>query len=349
MKIERILFFGTPEFAVPTLEALVTAGRRPMQVITQPSRPAGRGKRLQPPPVAVAAQRLELPVAQPLKVKSADFLGAVEAWQPDVAVVVAFGQIFPRRLLALPKAGCINLHASLLPAWRGAAPIQAAIAHGDATTGVCTMQMEAGLDTGPALLCAETPIGEAETSEELSERLAFLGAELTVRTLDALEAGELTPKPQDDARATYAPRILKADGAVDWNLPARELFDRLRAFTPWPGLTARLGDKPVRLGWARVLTGQDATPPSDLADELADLPGGTLLGLRGDDPPCLAVLCGRAGAPADTRGVLGLEELQRPGKRALPAVDFCNGERLHPGDRFDLSTTAPSNPPAGGG
>ncbi len=345
MNIERILFFGTPEFAVPTLEALVAAGRRPMQVITQPSRRAGRGKRLQPPPVAVAAQRLELPVVQPAKVKAPEFLAAVEAWQPDVAVVVAFGQIFPRRLLALPKAGCINLHASLLPAWRGAAPIQAAIAHGDATTGVCTMQMEAGLDSGPSLLCAETPIGVSETAEELSERLACLGAELTVRTLDALEAGDLTPKPQDDARATYAPRIQKSDGVVDWNLSARELFNCLRAFTPWPGLTARLGDKPVRLGWARVLTGEDAVIPSDMAGA----PAGTLLGLRGDDPPCLAVVCGPAGTGTSARGVLGLEEVQRPGKRALPAADFWNGERLHAGDRFDVPASGTSQAPAGDG
>ena len=311
--LERILFFGTPDFAVPTLEALVAAGWGPLRVITQPSRPVGRGKQLQPPPVARVAGSLGLPLLQPEKVRAPEFLATVAEPRPDLAVVVAFGQIFPRALLELPVHGCINLHASLLPAYRGAAPIQAAVAAGDEVTGVTTMHMEEGLDSGPMLLRRSLPIGPRETAAELSERLARTGAELVVDTLRALEAGELRPQPQDAAQATYAPRIRKQDGEVDWTLPAATLFNRLRAFTPWPGLHASLRDRPVRLVWA---------------EPAAPVPGGeapgTCLGLRDG---ALAVRCGDG-------TVLAVSRLQRPGKQAVSATDFVNGEHLRPGESF---------------
>ncbi len=197
----RILFFGTPDFAVPTLAALVEAGWAPVRVVTQPSRPVGRGRGLQDPPVAAWARAHGLEVTQPERVRHPDFLAEAAALAPDVAVVVAFGQIFPRALLDLPRHGCVNLHASLLPRWRGAAPIQAAVAAGEARTGVATMRMEEGLDTGPILLEEETAIGPDETADELSRRLAELGGKLMVRTLHELEAGGLVPRPQDVPKA----------------------------------------------------------------------------------------------------------------------------------------------------
>jgi methionyl-tRNA formyltransferase len=310
--LDRILFFGTPDFAVPTLAALVAAGRPPVLVVTQPARPAGRGQRLQDSPVARWAREHGLPVATPERVRDPAFLEAAAALAPDVAVVVAFGQIFPRALLELPRHGCVNLHASLLPRWRGASPIQAAVAAGDARTGVTTMLMEAGLDTGPILLEEATEIGPDETAGELSRRLAEAGGGLMVRTLQALERGGLVPRPQGAAGATYAPRLTRESGRVDWSLTAPEIHHRLRAYTPWPGLTAGLREEPVKIVAAAVL------------DEGAEAAPGTFLGLRGGR---LAVACGDG-------TVLGLAELQRPGKRALQAPDFANGERLKAGESF---------------
>jgi len=317
--IEPIVFFGTPDFAVPTLAALVAAGRTPALVVTQPSRPVGRGRQAQDPPVARWAHAHGLAVAQPERVRAEDFLATVRALAPGVAVVVAFGQIFPRDLLAVPRFGCINLHASLLPRWRGAAPIQAAVAAGEEKTGVTTMQMEAGLDSGPILLQDEVAIGAAETAGELSARLAEIGAALVVRTLEELARGGLAPRVQDAALATYAPRLTRDSGRADWSLAAKTLSDLLRAYTPWPGLTAELSGAPVKLVRARVLAeaGGEAAP-------------GTFLGLRhvpSDRSDALAVVCGGG-------SVLGVEELQRPGRKPLRAADFANGERLRAGDPF---------------
>ena len=317
--IDRIVFFGTPEFAVPTLAALVAAGRAPVRVVTQPARRAGRGQQPQDPPVARWAREHGLPVMQPERVRDPAFLEEVAALNPDVAVVVAFGQIFPRALLDLPRHGCVNLHASLLPRWRGASPIQAAVAAGDARTGVSTMLMEAGLDTGPILLEEAMAIGPRETAGELARRLADAGGALMVRTLQELERGTLTPRPQPAEGATYAPRLTRDSGRVDWSLPAPAIHRRLRAYTPWPGLTAGLRGAPVKIMAAAVL---------DAAGDAAGVPGnagpGTYLGLR---EGLLAVACG-----GDT--LLGVAELQRPGKRALRAPDFANGERLQVGERF---------------
>jgi methionyl-tRNA formyltransferase len=313
VSLERILFFGTPEFAVPTLEALTAAGRKPLLAVTQPDRPVGRGRKVQPPPVKVAAEGLGIPVEQPERVKAPEFLERVAALEPDVAVVVAFGQIFPQKLLDLPRHGCLNLHASLLPGYRGAAPIQAALAAGDGVTGVTSMVMEAGLDSGPMLLKEETAIGPRETAPELAARLAHLGGALMVRTLDALEAGTVKPEPQDDAAASYAPRIRKEDGRVRWSLSATRLYDRLRAFTPWPGLTAELEGAPLKI---------HAAVPLDRDPQGA--PPGTFLGLE----------AGRAAVVCGDSTVLGLETVQRPGKKAQRAIDLVNGERLEAGAQF---------------
>jgi methionyl-tRNA formyltransferase len=308
----RVLFFGTPDFAVPTLEALCRSGRRPARVIAQPARRAGRGRKLVEPPVAVWARESDLEVVQPARVRDPDFIEEVAALAPDVAVVVAFGQIFPRELVELPRLGCVNLHASLLPRHRGAAPIQAAIAAGDERTGVTTMLMEEGLDTGPMLLVEETPIGPDETAAELSERLARIGGELMVETLERLERGEIEPVTQDDGRATYAPRIRKEDGRVDWGLDAREIYARFRAYQPWPGLTTTLRQEPLKITGCRPLG----------VEEAGGEPG-RILGAR---EGALAVVCGD--------GVLGLTAVQRPGRRAVDAADFARGERLEPGERL---------------
>ncbi len=308
----KLFFFGTPAFAIPTLEALERAGRAPARVVTQPARPVGRGRKLRQPPVAAWALERGIAIAQPRRVRAPSFLELVAGDAPEVAVVVAFGQIFPRSLLELPRLGCINLHASLLPAYRGAAPIQAALAAGEAETGVTTMLMEKGLDSGPILQQRTVAIGPAETAPELAERLARIGAELMVETLDLLEAGELEPRPQDDSRATLAPLLSKDDGRIDWTLDSTVIFNRLRAYTPWPGLSSSLRGEPVKIGWGRVIEAEAAGAP------------GELLGLRDGR---LAVACGGGTA-------LGIEVLQRPGRKPLPAAEFANGERLRAGERF---------------
>ncbi len=308
-----IIFFGTPDFAVPTLEALVEAGLPVALAVTQPDRPAGRGGRHRSPPVAVRARELGLELAQPPRVRAADFLDRAAALEPALAVVVAFGQIFRRRLLELPALGCVNLHASLLPRWRGASPIVAAIAAGDRTTGVTTMVMERGLDSGPILLQREIAIGERETTAELSPRLAATGARLMVQTIGGLAAGEIAPRPQEESLVTHAPMLERADGRVDWRLDAQTQFNRLRAFTPWPGLHAEQAGRPVKL-----LAAEPASADAEAAP-------GVIVGLR---EGLLVVGCGGGTA-------LGISRLQRPGGRPLAAVDFVNGERLRPGDRFE--------------
>lgn len=305
-EIERIVFFGTPELAVPTLDALVRAGKPPVAVVTQPARPAGRGKKLTDPPVAQRARALSLPVLQPEKVSRPEFIHQLAALAPDLAVVVAFGQIFSRALLAVPRLGCVNLHASLLPRYRGASPIQAAIAAGEEKTGVTTMEMDAGLDTGPILLQEETAIGPEETAGELGERLAELGGRLMVETVRALEAGRVTPRPQPEG-ATYAPRLVREAGRVDWAETAQVLAARRRAYTPWPGLFSSLRGAPVKLCAARALarTAGAAAP-------------GTILEIGEEG---VLVACGGS-------TVLAVTALQRPGRKPLAAAEFARGERL---------------------
>jgi methionyl-tRNA formyltransferase len=313
-ELERIVFFGTPEFAVPTLEALVAAGRKPVLVITRPARPAGRGQEVQEPPVAEAARRHGLEVLQPERVRDPELIERLRALEPDLFVVVAFGQIFPAALLELPEHGSINLHASLLPKYRGASPIQSAVANGEKKTGVTTMLMEEELDAGPILLQEEVGIRRSETAGELAERLSRLGGRLMVETLEALEKGALKPRKQRDESASYASKFTKEDGRTNWALEAEELYNRMRAFDPWPGITANFKGRPVKLLWGVPMSWEKG--PSGAS--------GTYLGLRQGK---MAILCG-----GDT--VFGIEELQRPGKTPQRASDFVNGERLRVGERF---------------
>ena len=256
-----------------------------------------------------------LSVVQPRDVRDPAFLARVAALEPAVAVVVAFGQIFPRALLEIPARGCINLHASMLPLFRGAAPIQTAIIAGETSTGVTTMQMEEGLDSGPILLQEAVAIGPRETAGELSERLAEVGAELMVKTLVKLESNDLETRPQTHADATLAPRLRKADGVLDWRQSAPRLFNRIRGVTPWPGASTELRDRPLKILWARVLGG---TPFSTGSEP------GTYLGLVEGR---MAIRCGDGTA-------LGLERVQRPGKKPLEASQFVNGEPIEVGERF---------------
>jgi methionyl-tRNA formyltransferase len=254
-------------------------------------------------------------VVQPERVREPDFISALASLEPAVAIVVAFGQIFPLELLGLPTHGCINLHASLLPRYRGAAPIQAAIAAGDTTTGVTTMRMEEGLDTGPILLQEEAEIGQHETGGELSVRLSSQGAELVLRTLDQLGAGGLVPRAQTDEEASLAPRLKKADGEIDWSLSATQIFNRLRAFTPWPGLFSHLRGQPVK-----ILRGEPVLAAANATGQ-----AGELAGLEEER---LVVYCGEGTAFA-------IERLQRPGRKPVTARELANGEHLEPGEQFE--------------
>ena len=314
----KVIFFGTPQFAVPTLEALAAEeDLRPILVVSQPSRPVGRGRKIQAPPVASRAEELGLPVMQPESVRNKEFLEHLRGLQPDVAAVVAYGQIFRRSLLEMPRLGCINLHGSLLPKYRGAAPIQASVAQGDTMTGVTTMRMERGLDSGPMLLSAELEIGAHETTPELAPRLASLGAPLMVETLRKLDAGTVEARPQDPESATFSPRLERSDALVDWQLEARQIYDRWRGYSPWPGLSSTLVEKPIKLVGVRVGEPREGELSGD------ETPG-VFLGLRDG---AMSVACGNA-------TMLLVERLQRPGKKPLTARDFVNGERLSPGERF---------------
>jgi methionyl-tRNA formyltransferase len=304
----RVVFFGSPQFAVPALAA-VAAEHQVLAVVTQPDRPAGRGKALAPPPVKELAGRLGLTVLQPPGLKTPEVVASLAAYQADVFVVVAYGRILPPALLALPRLGPWNVHASLLPRYRGAAPIQWALIRGETTTGVCIMRMEAGLDTGPVAARAELPIADDDTAGSLSPRLSELGAQLLRQTLPRIAAGAVTLEPQDHAAATLAPPLRKEDGRLDFTTDARAVAARARGVDPWPGPTAVLDGEVIKL-FAPRLTGGSGAP-------------GAVLGLT---PEGLAVAC------AD--GAVAFAELQLPGRRRLPAAAVLAGRPIPPGTRL---------------
>ena len=293
---------GAPDFAVPALR-LLAAHHDAASVITQPDRPAGRGMKPAETPVKVCARELGLALHQPESIQSPQAFAHIAEQRPDTVVVVGYGRIIPRRILDLPRYGCINLHSSLLPRYRGAAPVHWAIAAGETVSGVSTMLVAEKLDAGDILLQRETPIGADETASELGARLAPLGAELLLETLDALATGRARPAPQDPAQATYAPMLKREDGRVDWTLPARQIYNRLRGFDPWPGIFSTFRGKRLRIHAARPSAGGGIAP-----GETAFAAGSLFAG------------CGD--------GRLELLEVQIEGKARIAAADFARGYRL---------------------
>lgn len=305
----RIVFAGTPEFAAVALRALLEAGREVCAVYTQPDRPAGRGRRLRPGPVKRLAAGCGIAVYQPHTLNDPEVQETLKSLRPDLMVVVAYGLILPRAVLEIPRLGCVNIHASLLPRWRGAAPIQRALLAGDPETGVTIIQMDEGLDTGPILERAVCPIGPDDTAGVLHDRLAELGARTLLATITRLEQGRVQAQPQDERLATYAAKIDKHEALLDWDRPAVELERRVRAFNPWPvAYTWLPGSGRLRVWRARALAGA------------ADRPPGTVL--RAD----------RSGIDVATgAGVLRLLEIQRPGRRPLDAAEFLNSQAIAAG------------------
>lgn len=307
---------GTSEFAVPILEALVRAGYQVVAVFTQPDRPAGRGLKPQPPPVKQRALALGLPVYQPETLRDEKVLAQIAALAPDIIVVAAYGEILPRRLLTLPRLGCLNVHPSLLPKLRGAAPVQAAIRQGLTETGVTIALMTPKLDAGPILAQRTVPIHPEDTARTLGERLARIGAELLLETLPRWAAGVITPQPQDESQATYAPPVRKEDGLIDWQQSAEEIWRQCRAYDPWPGCFTFWKGQLLKLG--RVWPNPSWHGPE---------PPGTVLLLPGPDGrPRLAVATGH--------GALIVESLQLAGRRLLSAEEFLRGQRDFVGSRL---------------
>jgi methionyl-tRNA formyltransferase len=298
----RVVFFGSPEFAVPSLAA-VAARHDVVTVVSQPDRPAGRGKHLTPPPVKELALKLGLPVQQPTTLKPPEFVAGLRALDADLFAVVAYGRILPVAVLEVPRLGPWNVHGSLLPKYRGAAPIQWSIIRGETKTGIGIMRMEAGLDTGPVAASAETPIGDSDTAGTLAVRLAELGAALLVETIPRIADGRAVVVPQDHAQATLAPMLKKEDGWLDFTAPAREVSARARGVDPWPGPTALLDGEPIKLFAPRVVSGQGA-------------PGLVI----GAGPEGLVVACGRE--------ALAFAELQLPGRKRLPAAAVLAGRPI---------------------
>ncbi len=312
----RVLFMGTPEFAVPSLRALAALPECEMVgVVTRLDKPAGRGNALMPPPVKSAAQELGLPVWQPGSLRKASAQQLLADLAPDVIVVAAFGQILPPAVLALPPRGCLNVHASLLPKYRGASPITAAILHGDAETGNTIMLMNEGLDTGAIIAQEAVPIAPDDTTATLTAKLAAQGADLLARTLPQWVAGALTPIPQDETQATMTRLIRKEDGIIDWHLSATEIERRVRAYTPWPGTQTTWRGQPFKIIAAHVLSDADQ-PPLELAHDA--VPGTVVTWGRGAAQR-LAVVCG-------DRSALALDVVQLPGKRAAAAADVARGQ-----------------------
>jgi methionyl-tRNA formyltransferase len=351
----RIVFFGTPAFAVLSLRALLDGPDTVVGVVCQPDRPAGRGQRVHVPPVKELACARGVPVAQPEKVRTAEFLDTLRAWSPELIAVAAYGRILPRAVLDVPRLGCINVHASLLPRYRGAAPIQWAIMHGEVVTGVTIMQMNERMDEGDILMQREVWIGPQETGGELQERLAAVGAEALMEALEALHGGTLRPRPQDHQAATLAPVIKKENGRVDWARPAEEIARQVRAFNPWPSAFSTLQGKLVKIHQACALpfgvfdaprnrpstgsgraeshheiknkTGR-AEPVeapfaslSTLSDSEEQAPG-TVVAV--DDTICVAT----------GGGTLAIEELQLEGRKRLRAADFARSGAVAVGVRF---------------
>jgi methionyl-tRNA formyltransferase len=309
----KIIFCGTPQFAVPTLERLIKEGFSIELVVTNPDEPSGRGLKLKPSPVKELAEHKALKVYQPARLKDPDVQAFISQYQTDAIVVVAYGHLIPRWMIELPRLGCINLHASLLPKYRGASPIAWAIARGERVTGITTMRIDTGLDTGDILLQREEAIHDDDTTVTLSDRLSLLGADLMVETLRALELGVIIPQSQDSSLASFAPMLKKEDGEIEWVQTAEEIARLVRGLYPWPGTYTHFRGRNLHL-WAA----QPATSPA----------------AEGSTPGDLLIEQGRLFAVCGGATLLNVLELQLEGRKRLSARDFINGVRLTPGERF---------------
>ncbi|MFN4090367.1 MAG: methionyl-tRNA formyltransferase [Alphaproteobacteria bacterium] len=324
----RLVFMGTPDFAVPALTALLDAGHEVAAVYSQPPRPAGRGQAERPSPVQRFAAARNLAVRTPRTLRDAAARAEFAAFAADAAIVVAYGLILPQPVLDAPRLGCINIHGSLLPRWRGAAPIQRALLAGDAETGITIMQMDAGLDTGPMLLADSVPIGPRTTAADLHDRLAALGARLIVDALDGLAAGRLTPRPQPTEGACYAPKLGRDEGRIDWSRPAAALDRQVRALNPWPGTWFEHDGHQIKVLAAEPLAARtDAVPGTVLGSGL-----GTGHGPEGSAEGGLAIACGE--------GTLRLLRVQRPGRAPMDAAAFLRGYALAPGTPLPVGGSA---------
>ncbi len=304
----RLVYMGTPQFAVGPLRALAAAGHELAGVVTRTDKPAGRGRSVAAPPVKLAAQEMGFPVFQPKRVREAEFIETLRGLAPEAVIVAAYGQILPKAILDLPKFGCINIHASLLPFYRGAAPINWAIIRGEHETGITIMRMDEGMDTGAVLMQERAPVDPRDTAGTLTEKLSVLGAKLITRALPLVEAGKLTAAPQDGSKATMAPLLKKENGLIDWTLPAAGIHDRVRGLSPWPGAYTFLDGKMVKIITTEVIDAQGE-------------PG--LLYVK--DKSFLDVGAGN--------GLLRLVSLQLEGKRPMTAAEFLRGHRVE-GKKF---------------
>ncbi|HSE83761.1 MAG TPA: methionyl-tRNA formyltransferase [Thermodesulfobacteriota bacterium] len=302
----RIIFMGTPEFAVPSLKALIEPEDEVIAVVTQPDKPKGRGLEVVPPPTKVLAEKHGISVLQPQKIKTEEFFNNLKEFSPDLICVAAYGKILPKNILDLPPYGCINVHASLLPKYRGAAPINWAIIRGEKVTGITTMKMDEGMDTGDMLLKKEVLIDDEDTGETLSEKLSHVGAELLIHTIRLLKKGELQPIPQDHSQATYAPMLKKEHGEIEWEKPAEEIRNLIRGTIPWPGAYTTVDGKLLKVHKAGVSEGTGK-------------PGEVIK----SDSRILRVSTGK--------GALHLLELQLEGGKRLPIEEFLRGRRIKEG------------------
>jgi len=310
-----IIFMGTPEFSVPTLRILLENGYDVQAVVTQPDRPKGRGRKVIPSPVKALADRYKIPVLQPEKVRAPEVQQTLKNIAPDVIVVVAYGQILPESILQIPRLGCINIHASLLPKYRGAAPIQWAIIQGEKETGITTMLMDKGMDTGDILLQKSVPIEEEDTAGTLHDKLALVGAELLFQTLQHLERGTITPKPQNHDIATYIPLLKKEDGRIDWQRPASRIYDKVRGLLPWPVAYTYFKGKTVKL--LKVKVEQEPVNTNLLVS-------GTVVALDNITGPVIAT----------GKGYIRILEIQPENKKPMRCSDFCRGYHLTVGDQL---------------